>query len=129
MKKGFKIYFKPDLLFVVSLFCLLVLTVLGAALGSVWLLLLALPLAAFTVFRVLSRNLAARAKENEIASRILLYLPRMCVKLYRRLFPDRHHAFASCPACDARLRFQRVKKGSFHLTCPRCKTRFPVHVK
>ncbi len=128
MKKPFKIYFKPDLLFILLLILLTVLTVLGAVLQNFWLLLLAVPIAVFSVYRVLSGNLAARAKENQITKKIVLYIPLKLKKLFRRLFPDKSHGFASCPACSARLRFPK-KQGDFHLTCPRCKTRFPVHIK
>lgn len=128
MKKPFKIYFKPDLLFVILLILLAVLTVLGTALQSLWLLLLAVPVAVFSVCRVLSGNLAARAKENQIAKKIVLFIPTKAKKLYRRLFPDKTHSFASCPVCSARLRFPK-KSGSFYLTCPRCQTRFPVNIK
>ena len=128
MKREFKIYFHPDLLFVLLLILLTVLTVLGAVLQSLWLLLCALPVAAFSVYRVLSANLAARAKENRVTKRIVLFLPLKIKALCRRLFPDRRHGFATCPACAARLRFPK-KSGGFYLTCPRCETRFPVQMK
>ena len=108
MKKPFKIYFKPDLLFVLLLVLLILLTVLGAVFGRLWILLLALPPAAFSVFRVLSGNLAARARENQITKRIVLFIPLKIKRLFCRLFPDRRHAFASCPACTARLRFPKT---------------------
>ena len=128
MKKPLKIYFKPDLLFIILLSLLVVLTVFGAVFTNIWLLLLALPFAAFSVYRVLSSNLAARAKENEITVAVVLFLPRLALRLWRRLFPDRRHGFAACPACSARLRFKK-RSGDFYLTCPRCQTRFPVHIK
>ena len=128
MKKPFKIYFKPDLLFAVLLILLTVLTVLGAVLQSLWLLLLAVPLAVFSIYRVLSGNLAARARENQITKRILFFVPLEIKKLYFCLFPDKSHGFAFCPTCSARLRFPKTR-GSFYLTCPRCQTRFPVNMK
>lgn len=127
MKKPFEIYFKPDFLFAALLVLLALFTALGAVFRSLWLLFFALLFAVLAVFRILSRNLAARAKENEWAKRILLFVPRAVAVLFRRLFPARH-AFATCPHCSARLRFPR-QKGTLLLTCPRCQTRFPTTIK
>lgn len=128
MKKPFKIYFSPDFLFVFLLILLVLFTVLGAVFESLWLLLVATALAAFSVYRVLSGNLAARAKENAVAKAVILFIPRAVLRLLRRLFPDRRHAFVSCPRCGARLRFLKTK-GDFFITCPRCSARFPVKTK
>lgn len=127
MKKPWHVYFSPDLLFVFLLLLLIALTVLGAVFHSIWLLLAALAVAAFSVFRVFSKNLAARTKENEVFSRILLAPVRGARRLLRRLFPDRRHVFVRCPSCSAKLRFKKVR-GSFAVTCPRCQTRFPVKI-
>ncbi len=127
MRKPFEIYFKPDFLFALLLFLLALFTALGAVFLNLWLLLLALVFAVLCIFRIFSRNLAARSKENEWAKQALLYPSHALARLLRRLFPPKH-AFAECPRCAARLRFLR-KKGTFRLTCPRCKTHFPVTIK
>ncbi len=83
---------------------------------AVWLVSLAL---AFTIFfRMLSRNIQKRRKENE----------RFCgfFRLRRNKFKDRRtHVYRKCPKCGAILRLPRAK-GKHFVVCPRCKNRFEV---
>ena len=127
VSKPFNIYFKPDFLFLLFLLLLALFTVLGAIFTSIWLMLFAVGFAALCIFRVFSRNLAARAKENEWAKRVFLFVPLAVSRSLRR-FSNRRHSFAVCPSCGARLRFPKTA-GSFFVRCPRCQTKFPIHIK
>ena len=69
-------------------------------------------------FRMFSRNIAARRRENE----------RFCgfFKLRQNKFRDRKtHVYRKCHACGAVLRLPKAK-GSHFVVCPRCKNRFEV---
>ncbi len=72
----------------------------------------------WTIFRMLSRNIAARRRENE----------KFCgfFKLRRNKFRDRKtHVYRKCPKCKAVLRLPK-SKGKHYVVCPRCKNRFEV---
>ncbi len=70
------------------------------------------------VFRMFSRNIQKRRRENE----------RFCgfFKLRRNKFRDRKtHVYHKCPSCRAVLRLPKAK-GKHTVLCPRCRHRFEV---
>ena len=74
---------------------------------------------ALIMFRMMSRNIYKRRRENE----------KFCgfFKLQRNKFRDRKtHVYRKCPSCKAVLRLPKAK-GKHSVVCPRCKTRFNVH--
>ena len=82
----------------------------------VWLVSIALFITVF--YRMFSRNIAKRRRENE----------RFCgfFKLRKNKFKDRKtHVYRKCPQCKAVLRLPRAK-GKHTVVCPRCKNRFTV---
>ena len=74
---------------------------------------------AVTIFwRMFSRNIAKRKKEND----------KFCgfFRLRRNKFRDRKtHVYRKCPDCKAVLRLPKAK-GKHSVVCPRCKKRFTV---
>ena len=69
-------------------------------------------------YRMLSRNIAKRRRENE----------RFCgfFRLRKNKIRDRKtHVYRTCPNCRAVLRLPRAK-GKHNVVCPRCKHRFEV---
>ena len=69
-------------------------------------------------FRIFSRNIQKRRRENE----------KFCgfFKLLRNRFRDRKtHVYRKCPKCKAVLRLPKAK-GKHYVVCPRCKERFQV---
>ena len=69
-------------------------------------------------FRMFSRNIAARRREND----------KFCgfFKLRRNKFRDRKtHVYRKCRSCNAVLRLPKAK-GKHFVVCPRCKNRFEV---
>lgn len=67
-------------------------------------------------FRMFSRNIVARRRENE----------RFCgfFKLRKNKIRDRKtHVYRKCPSCKANLRLPK-SKGKHFVVCPRCKHRF-----
>ena len=80
--------------------------------------LLTIPLIFLIFFRIFSRNVAKRRRENE----------RFCgfFRLRKNKIRDRKtHVYRKCPSCRAVLRLPRAK-GKHSVVCPRCKKRFEV---
>ena len=72
----------------------------------------------FIFYRMMSRNIAARRKENEKFTGFF--------KLMRNRFKDRKtHVYRKCTSCHAVLRLPKAK-GKHTVVCPRCKNRFEV---
>ena len=69
-------------------------------------------------FRMFSKNIAKRRRENE----------KFCgfFKLMRNRFRDRKtHVYRKCPGCKVVLRLPKAK-GKHTVVCPRCRNRFEV---
>lgn len=83
---------------------------------------------ALTVFRVLSRNIYARRRENSVFMG-LSKLAASRLRLAGRMIKDRKtHVYKKCPCCRARLRFPR-EPGKHTAVCPICENRFDINIK
>lgn len=82
---------------------------------------------AYAIFRILSRNISARRKENEWFTEKILILKKR-KEFYDRQKADSFHIYKKCPACKAVLRLPR-RIGVHTTICPRCNTEFTVKVK
>ena len=70
------------------------------------------------IFRILSRNIQKRRRENEIFCGFFI--------LRKNKWRDRKtHVYRKCPKCKAILRLPKAK-GKHYVVCPRCKNRFEV---
>ena len=76
----------------------------------------------YCIYRMFSRNIAARQKEN---AAFLKFKTRISV-FFRSLF-DRKHVYRTCPHCKAQLRLPR-KKGVHTVGCPKCHSDFKVKI-
>ena len=77
-----------------------------------------LALFAWVMFRMMSRNIYARRREND----------KFCgfFKLRKNKFRDRKtHVYRKCKTCKAVLRLPKAK-GKHFVVCPKCKSRFEV---
>ena len=97
-------------------------TVLSLFIDSVWFsffyFVFSITLIYIIFFRMMSRNIQKRRRENE----------KFCgfFKLRRNKFRDRKtHVYKKCPHCKAVLRLPKAK-GKHTVICPRCKNRFSV---
>ncbi len=87
---------------------------------------LALAVLIFALFRVFSRNIPARRRENAAWLRLKGKLRR---RPKPRLPADTaDHIFRACPRCKAVLRLPRTP-GKHEVKCPRCGKRFRVKVR
>lgn len=81
----------------------------------------------YSLFRMLSRNLAARRRENAWYLRIEGKVKGF-FKLQKNKWRDRKtHAYRKCPACNSVLRLPR-QKGKHTVCCPQCRHRFEVKI-
>ena len=79
----------------------------------------------FIIYRMFSKNVYKRQKENIKFLRIKDKLKGK-VKLSRRKWKDRKtHIYRKCPNCKAEIRLPK-KKGKHVCTCPNCKKEFNV---
>ena len=104
-----------------------VLFVINLFLGSYILSALTMAVLFYATFRVFSRNIIARRREND---KYLKIKASFCgfFKLGRDRFKDRKtHVYRKCPACHSVLRFKRTK-GKHTAVCPKCSHRFNVKV-
>ena len=90
-----------------------------------WLGWVALVLIAYSMFRIQSKNLGSRARENEAFLKAL-GPARPWVQNPRAAWAElRAYKHVRCTSCKQRVRVPRGK-GKLRVTCPRCKTKFEV---
>ncbi len=77
----------------------------------------------YDLFRMMSRNIYARQKENEWFMRWSAPIRRWASGCFRRFRDRKIHRYFRCPSCHARLRVPKGR-GKIAITCPKCKTEF-----
>ena len=75
------------------------------------------------IFRMLSRNINARRKENDRFIRLWWPVRTKIVNFFRRLKDMRRFKYFQCAGCHSTLRVPRGK-GKVQITCPKCGERF-----
>ena len=81
----------------------------------------------YAIFRVLSRNLEARRKENRFFKEKINFLKNK-QELYKTRKKDKCHVYKKCPMCKAVLRLPH-RIGEHTTVCPRCGKEFKVKVR
>ena len=77
----------------------------------------------YALFRMLSRNIHKRRRENDIFLRYWWPVRRSVTSWYRRFKSRKTHRFFKCPGCKNILRVPKGK-GKIQITCPKCGERF-----
>lgn len=115
----------PDDLAVFSMNLAIVVVVVNLFARVSWLGWVALVLIVYSMFRIQSKNLGARARENEAFLKAL-GPARPWVQNPRAAWAElRAYKHVKCASCKQRVRVPRGK-GKLRVTCPRCKTKFEV---
>ncbi|MBQ8164856.1 MAG: hypothetical protein IJZ94_03485 [Clostridia bacterium] len=83
---------------------------------------------AFMFYRVFSKKIYKRKREETVYLNILSKVKRPFTILKRRVKERKTHIYKKCPSCKTQLRFPR-KKGTIMVTCPKCKNSFKVLIK
>ena len=80
----------------------------------------------FAIYRILSKNIDRRQRENEwyLRQRSKFY-PH--AQKFKQDKMDKDYIFKNCPYCHARLRLKRIK-GKHTTRCPKCGTQFQVRI-
>ena len=80
-----------------------------------------------STYRLLSKNIYKRQKENQIFLK-LIDKPKKFINLQKCKIRDRKtHVYRKCPACKNNLRLPK-QKGKHTVVCPCCKNRFDVRI-
>ncbi len=80
-------------------------------------------LLAYAVFRIISRNVTARRRENAAFIRAFGGIPRFLRRFSERLRGMRVYKYYKCPGCKKSLRVPRGK-GKVKVRCPQCGNEF-----
>ena len=75
------------------------------------------------IFRMLSRNMAKRRRENDKFLKFWWPFKQKIKNFFIRLKSSKGYRFFKCPGCKNTLRVPRGK-GKIQITCPRCGERF-----
>ena len=106
-------------LFFLALLLSLVFSIIGFAGGSF----ISLAVLALAFFRMYSRNITARRREND---KFLVLVSPIRARFKKRIAAIRSrktHKFFTCPSCRNTLRVPK-NRGKLQITCPRCGERF-----
>ena len=79
------------------------------------------------VYRMFSRNHAARRKENDAFMKLWRPIKERMKLMGNQIRECRTHVYHKCPHCKAILRLPR-KKGTHSVRCPRCRESFTMKV-
>ncbi len=101
----------------------LVFSVAGSMTGLGPLTFLGFVLYVLTLFRMFSRNLAARVQENRKYLEITGRWSTKSKQFYRRIKNRKEYKYFKCPGCRQLLRLQRGC-GEKQITCPKCGHQF-----
>ena len=104
-----------------------VLLIINLFVSSVTLYTLSIILVCLTVFRIFSRNVNARNKENLKFLAIRKKLLSFFKLQFDRTRDMRRKVYKKCPSCKAIVRLPR-KSGKHAVICPSCKNRFSVKI-
>ena len=82
----------------------------------------------FMIYRLLSRNISKRQKENKVFADMFAGI-KASRQLKRRIKSEKNtHIYKKCPHCKVTLRLPR-KSGNHTVKCPRCGDSFKIKVK
>lgn len=115
-----------DALFYVLFAISAVLVVVNMFVGSIILQLVIDAIMIYAFYRVLSRNIAARRRENLLVTGLAHEIKKRR-SICRQRRADYTHIYKKCPRCHAVLRLPR-RKGKHTTVCPKCSKEFKVHV-
>ena len=81
----------------------------------------------YTTFRMFSKNIARRRRENEWFLKFWNPTKNFFRFQWRRIKECREAVYRKCPDCRSNLRLPH-RRGKHTAVCPRCGRRFDVHI-
>ena len=82
---------------------------------------------AVAIFRLLSKNHIARARENRVFLKMINPIKAFFTTNFVRLRDIRKKRYRTCKNCKAVLRLP-IKKGTHNVKCPKCNKEFKVKI-
>ena len=82
----------------------------------------------YTIYRMMSKNLVARNKENAAYLKIKRKFDGFFKMMKNRYRDRKTHVYHKCPSCKNTLRLPKVK-GEHTVNCPCCHNRFDMKVR
>ena len=113
----------PDHLNVALFVLVIILDIANAFAEKLWLGMVSMVIIFFAMFRMLSRNIYARRRENDRFLRFWWPIWRKIKGFIDRRKNGKGFRFFKCPACRNMLRVPRGK-GKIMVTCPKCGEKF-----
>ena len=113
----------PDHLYVALLVVTIVFMLLSLLTGWWVFRVLAYLALGYALFRMLSKNLNARRKENDKILKFWWPVKTRCKNQIDKFKNRKSYSYFKCPACKNNLRVPRGK-GTIQITCPKCGERF-----
>ena len=101
----------------------MVISLISRIFGSFWGQLPAYLILIWVIVRMMSKNRAARMKENAVFLKLWNPIAKWFRLQYNRLRDIKTHRYFTCPNCKNTLRVPKGK-GEITITCPVCKTHF-----
>lgn len=77
----------------------------------------------FCIFRIFSKNINLRVKENNTYCKYFYPIINCFKNQYKLLFGTKTHKYYKCPGCKQLVRVPRGV-GKVKVICPKCKTKF-----
>ena len=112
---------------IITVFCL-VISIVNLFVGSILLYILQTCLLIYMFYRLFSKNISRRQKENKIFADFFSNI-KASKQLRKRIKSEKNtHVYKKCPHCKVVLRLPR-KPGDHTVKCPRCGESFEVKVK
>lgn len=78
-------------------------------------------------YRMLSKKLYKRQKENEIYLKITSSIKRPFLRFFHKIRDRKTHVYKKCPNCKKILKLRKVK-GSHTVKCPVCSNHFNIKI-
>lgn len=115
-----------DSLFYVIFGVAAVLSIINCFIRSLILQIIVYAIVVFAFFRMMSRNIEARRRENQWFNKTkIMFVNKRNIRRQRKA--DYSHIYKKCPRCHAVLRLPR-RKGKHTTVCPKCNKQFKVFV-
>ncbi len=115
-----------DRLFYVLFGVASVLSIVNCFVREIWLQFIVYAIVIYAFYRILSRNITARQKENQFFNKLIMGI-KYKRNIHRQRKEDYSHIYKRCPACHVVLRLPR-RKGKHTTVCPKCNKEFKVYV-
>ena len=85
----------------------------------------AILLMGLSIFRMLSKKIEKRRRENAVYTKILYAVKSFFIRQFNRIRYIKKYRYRKCPGCKNHLRLP-YKKGEHDVKCPRCGKNFTV---